>query len=633
MKRFFFLSLYFIFLTYSFAQDMETINSKLLQHSDAVIRYEIVEIEVLSADKLRINTGRMVTVLNEEGESFIEAYDFYDDHSKIKKQSAVIYDSRGKEIKKFKKKDFQDRSAVGSGTLISDDRLKYMEYTARDYPYTVVYESEVEKRSTAFIRSWYPVSGYRVSVESSSYSLKNPAGIPLRFKEKNLDSLLVHRENSNLELNYRIENVPAYKKERLSPDFKTFAPQVLVALNRFSLAGVEGEAANWKEFGKWQYEHLLKDKTVLSPEIISRVQALTADAADDLEKARLIYGYVQENTRYISVQLGIGGWEPMSAREVDKVKYGDCKGLTNYTKALLESQGISSHYAVVYGGKSIEDIDPEFASMQGNHVILNIPAEEGDLWLECTSQTDPFNYLGGFTDNRNVLLVKPEGGEIVKTRAYSVEENLQESVSRIYLDTNGAFEAEVVRKSYGVPYGNIYPIARETSQNQELYYKNNWYHLKDLDFEQISFDNDRTRQVFTENLSFKGNRMTSRAGDRILLPLNFIYPYTFNLPLAGERNHPLEISRGRSFEDTFEFFLPAGYAPESIPEGYTLKSDFGNFELTVNLKKKEEVVYIEVKRTYWLNEGCWPAGAFEGFRKFMNRVNSYSNQKAVLVAI
>lgn len=637
MNRIFFLLFFFVFFSFSFSQDrsidIESVNSRLLQHADAVVRGEVVEIEVLSVDKLVIRTSRTVTVINEDGERFIEAYDFYDDHSKIKKQSAIIYSSKGREIKKFKKRDFQDRSAVGAGTLISDDRVKYMEYTARDYPYTVVYESEVEKKSTAFIRPWFPVSGYRLSVENSSYSLKNSAGIPLRSKEKNLDSLKVHRKNTALELNYRLENLPAYKEERLSPNFKSFSPQVLVALNRFSLMGVQGEAANWKEFGKWQYEHLLKDKTILSPEIVNQMQTLTADATDDIEKARRIYNYVQENTRYISVQLGIGGWEPMSATEVDRVKYGDCKGLTNYTKALLESQGIHSNYAVVYGGNDREDIDPEFASMQGNHVILNIPAEEGDLWLECTSQTDPFNYLGDFTDNRDVLLVKPEGGEIVKTKAYSVEDNLRESLSRIYLDEKGAFSAEVSRKSYGVPYGNIYHITRQKSRDQELYYKNNWGHLKDLSFEQISFENDRTNQVFTENLSFNGNRITSRAGDRILLPLNFIYPYTYNLPLTGERMHPLEVSRGRSFQDTFEYYLPAGYAPESIPQGFSVESDFGRFELTVNLREKEDAVYIEVRRSYLVNEGSWPAEAFEDFRKFMNTVNSYSNQKAVLVAI
>mgnify|MGYP001126063175 FL=1 len=97
--------------------------------------------------------------------------------------------------------------------------------------------------------------------------------------------------------------------------------------------------------------------------------------------------------RYISVQIGIGGWKPISAEEVDENKYGDCKGLTNYTKALLRTVGIESNYCVVSAGSEIKDISEDFPSMQGNHVILNIPQEgKSDLWLECTSQDTPFNF-------------------------------------------------------------------------------------------------------------------------------------------------------------------------------------------------------------------------------------------------
>jgi len=93
------------------------------------------------------------------------------------------------------------------------------------------------------------------------------------------------------------------------------------------------------------------------------------------KKAKAIYEYVQNNTRYISVQIGLGGWKPISAKEVDDKKYGDCKGLTNYTKALLNLVDIESNYCVVYSGSEIQDISEDFTSMQGNHVILNIPQE------------------------------------------------------------------------------------------------------------------------------------------------------------------------------------------------------------------------------------------------------------------
>ena len=55
---------------------------------------------------------------------------------------------------------------------------------------------------------------------------------------------------------------------------------------------------------------------------------------DPIEKAKIVYKYMQEKTRYISVQVGIGGFKPMLAKDVDRLGYGDCKALSNYTKAL-----------------------------------------------------------------------------------------------------------------------------------------------------------------------------------------------------------------------------------------------------------------------------------------------------------
>ena len=91
------------------------------------------------------------------------------------------------------------------------------------------------------------------------------------------------------------------------------------------------------------------------------------------EKAKIIYNYVQSKTRYVIIQLGIGSWKPMIVKDVDKLGYGDCKALTNYTRVLLENVGVSSFFTVIYGDSNKRDFDKDFVSIQGNHVILSIP--------------------------------------------------------------------------------------------------------------------------------------------------------------------------------------------------------------------------------------------------------------------
>lgn len=612
---------------------VSSIDPSLLKNANAVVREDRLEIEVTDVDKQVIKHVRTVTVLNELGNSASHAYNFYDDAAQIKDQKVYIFSSKGEEIDKFKQRDFRDVSAVEDFSLYSDSRLSYLDYTPREYPYTMRFESEVIVKSTAFILPWKPLRRYHLSVENSSYSFKNPESIPIRYQEKNLDSLDVQKVVSEFELNYRVQNLPALKYEPLTPELEELTPEVEVTLSKFSLMGVEGSAENWSQFGKWQYENLLKGRDMIPQTTVEKLNKLTKDATSDREKAKIVYKYMQDHTHYISIQLGIGGWMPMLAEDVDRLGYGDCKALTNYTMALLKTQGITSNYAIVYGGDEIEDIDPEFASMQGNHVILNVPQKEGDdIWLECTSQTKPFDFIGNFTDNRNVLLVTPEGGEIVKTRKYETSDNLEEITCDIDLEKSGRFTADMERKSFGVAYDEIYWLEQEKKEIKEIYYKEELSNLKKLKLLNVEFDDQKDEPSFTEKLSLEGEKLATPAGNRLLLSLNFIYPKTFKLPREEHRVYPIKIARGQAHKEVFSYRLPEDYKIESIPDSSEVKTDFGDFKFSVQQKKEGAIDVIEVRREYVLNEGIWAAESYNELRDFIKKINLYSNQKAVIIA-
>jgi hypothetical protein len=94
----------------------------------------------------------------------------------------------------------------------------------------------------------------------------------------------------------------------------------------FKLDNYKGDMSTWKGFGKFIYE-LSKGRDVLPDDIKQQVKSLTARASSDVEKIKILYDYLQKNTRYISIQLGLGGWQPFEATYVAKKGYGDCKAL------------------------------------------------------------------------------------------------------------------------------------------------------------------------------------------------------------------------------------------------------------------------------------------------------------------
>lgn len=61
------------------------------------------------------------------------------------------------------------------------------------------------------------------------------------------------------------------------------------------------------------------------------------------------------------------------AAEICKTGFGDCKGLTNYMKAMLKAVGINSYFTIIHlgGQKSFNRAYP--SPSQANHVILTVP--------------------------------------------------------------------------------------------------------------------------------------------------------------------------------------------------------------------------------------------------------------------
>lgn len=626
----FFLLLCFHFLS-SQNYSYNTISEELLKNANAVVRLDQMSVVVKARDLMVVSSKRIITVLNEKGDRYVHAYAFYDKSDKISILTAKIYNNQGEEINKFKKKDFFDQSAVSGGTLYSDSRMLFMRYTPTEYPYTVEFTKEYTTPNTAFVPSWNIIDGYRISVEKSSFTFINQSGIAFRRKESNLELYSVEINTTASRANYEGSNLRALKREPLSPSFNEFSPTVKIALDKFHLEGVDGTAKTWKEFGKWIYDELLTGLDVLNPQTIEQVQNLVKGVDDPMEKIKRVYNFVQDNTRYISVQLGIGGWMPISASEVDRVKYGDCKGLTNYTMALLKSVGIDSYYTVVYAGSQKRDFDPDFPIMQGNHAFLNIPLEkENDIWLECTSQITPVNHLGTFTDNRNVLKVTPSGGEIVKTKAYLDEENYQLTKAECFTDIGGAINGRISILSKGIQYNQKYRQPSKSKVEQEEYYKEYWGYVNNLSLSKIDFKNNKENIVFEEELEITAENYLSRTEEKFLFAPNISNRNLAIPERCRNRKRDFVIFRGYLDEDEFTIHLPENFKPETLIKPINLETKFGDYQVV--LKEKAPGV-LQYKRKLLIKSGRYAKEDYESYRNFRKKIARYDNSRIVLTKI
>lgn len=624
-----FILLLFLLPIFSNAQEQEllialTIPSELRENANAVVRFDDINISISAYNKMVYTNKRIVTILNSSADNKHGAVMGYDKNIAIKKLEAKIYNSFGKEIKKIKKNDFEDVSAVDGATLYSDSRVKYLNYTPTEYPYTVVFETEVEYSSTAFIPGWRPIEGFYTSTENASYKITNTSGIEVKIKTSNFDNFNIQKKN---DFEYIAEKLKSIKPEAYSPALTDYAPFLKATLTEFEMEGVKGMNTDWNNFGLWMNDKLIKGTQTLPDKAKSDIKSLTANAETNIEKAKIVYNYMQDKTRYISVQVGIGGWKPMLASDVDRLGYGDCKALTNYTKALLDEIGIESYYTVIYGDRELRDIDESFSSIQGNHVILCLPNESDYIWLECTSQTSPFGYNANFTDDRDALIITPEGGKIVHTKVYKTEDNLLHTQAVIQLEDTGNFEANVELKSYGTQYGYHEGIQRQTVKNQELHYKNEWSHINALNISEIEFKDDKDSIVFNEKIKVNSERYASRAGNRLLLQPNFFNRIETAPTRYDNRLLPFELDRGFVDVDSYEIILPETLEVETLMNEVNISNKFGEYSASIVQNENNKLVYT---RKFLLQKGFYEKEDYEAFRAFWLEVVKNDKSKIVL---
>jgi transglutaminase-like putative cysteine protease len=629
LKLISFFVLIFFNLTIAQKNNYTTANipKELTENANLIFRELNKEITISSQKSMTSKEKVVLTVLNEQGWSATQLGEFYDNSTKVKSIEAVIYDTQGKEIKKFKQKDFKDISLADGFSVYTDNRLVYLEYVPLKYPFTIVYESHIESSNTAFIPQWNLLTSYHSSIENTSIIVTYPPDLGFRYKEYNFDLYDIKKAETPNSVRFSATNIPALKYEDYAPNIKKLTPHIKFALNKFHLEGVKGEATSWEELGNWMNTDLLAKTNELPESTKKAIRDLVKDQTDPIEKAKLVYQYVQDKTRYVSIQLGIGGWKPMLAKDVDRLGYGDCKALTNYTKALLESVDVPSYYTVIYSNRDKQSMTEDFVSMQGNHIILALPDGDNMNWLECTSQITPFNFLGNSTDDRLALVIKPEGGELLRTHIYDTPKNIQFSKAEYTINESGKLIANIDIKTKGIQYDNRFYLDRQSKEDLKKHYKDYFYTINNLAIKDIKLNNDKNQIEFTEKIVLEAENYAQQSGDRLIFAINPFNQYSKIPQRYRNRQNPFEIKRGFTDQDEFTVSLPDGFNIEALPENIEINSKFGTYKLEVSLQEN----VLTYKRNLITYEGSYSKEEYEEFRNFREQIARNDNAKVVLI--
>lgn len=588
----------------------------------SVVRDYSVEFVQKSATGGEAQFRKTVTVLNAEG---LEGATFIhvDGHfSKLKKFKGGISNSQGKQVVKLRRSDLKE-STLSSG-LTSDSHTYYYECPPYSYPFSVTYEWTCDYSNGMLVYpDFYPQISYNQSVQNASYRLSVPGNVDVIYRSNRIGKAPEVTRHDEYKT-YAWTGIsltashPAY-----NGDARSVVGYIESEPTVFECDGYEGRQDTWQNFGIWKNK-LLQGRDNLPEDEKQKIIAMTRDAASPVEKIRILYDYLARNTRYVSIQLGIGGWQPIDAATVCRTKFGDCKGLTNYMKAMLAVAGIPSVYTCI----SVEEkrLCPHLPGVhQLDHAILCVPLPADTLWLECTNAYLPFGYVHSDIAGHDAMLVDDNGGRLVRLPDYPDSCHRQSFHTRMQLDAQGNMTGVMTHRNAMRYYEKTLPLLsmNEKQRVRELggMLQGNPPRISSV---HVTERKDSVPQL-TCWFAVMGQCGTVN-GNRMFLTVN---PYRRRPSVSPVASHayPLYLTEGSLLTDTLEVLLPAGYVPERIPKPVSLSQPFGTFVSNVTVRDGR----LLVCQSMLVRKGTYPRQMHALWNEFLNQAGKADREMIVLV--
>lgn len=564
-----------------------------------------------------------ITILNEKGRDAANFFCMCDKFTSLRSFSGTIMDVSGNVIRKVKKSELQ-MTEYSSG-LTSDDYTYYYECNLPRYPMTIKYEWEVKhKNGMISYPVFIPQGRYNQSVAKASYRLRTPIESVCRFHAVNMQPIVNQKTSSDgTYTEVSTGPIAAIEYEPFGRSLFELLPRIYFAPGVFSYDGSQGNISTWKSYGEWQ-NSLLAGRDQLTEPAKEKLRELTANCTTPREKVQAIYKHLAATTRYVSIQLGIGGLQPIAAADVCRAGFGDCKGLSNYARAMLNELGIPSVYTVI--STDNERLLRDYASAnQMNHVILQVPLKEDTLWLECTNPELPFGYIHSDIAGHDALLITPEGGKLCRLPSYPDSLNTQTTVADITLTPAGGARTNACETSRLFQYENAASIIQlEPARQKDRLRSSISLHQATINSVQINEIKEASPQIdirYTIDTEQYGNK----TGNRLFIPAN-IFRKGFSTPEIKQRTQDIKIDYGYLDTDSICLRLPEGYAIESLPKTYKMENSFGRFSCSMQVKDKE----IHIVHRLLMRRGVYPKETYPEFLEFRKQIAGQYNAKIIL---
>lgn len=551
-------------------------------------------------------------------------YDFFDEKSEIK--NIVVKQSNGKSKSISEKREYFDQN----GIFYSDAQVCHfsLEFPTEGHEFIVKKEKHYD--DFKYFPSLYFTEPFPILEQKVVFAIPDWLELelkPFNFEGRNIKKEETYDAKNNVRiLTFTMKNLPGNQSENNVAGNSYLYPHVLILFKSFETKN--GKTTVFESLDglyAW-YSSLVgsvkNDKTVIK----TLAEKLTATAQTEEEKIKNIYYWVQNNIRYIAFEDGIAGYKPDAAQNVLEKRYGDCKGMANLTKEMLQSIGFDARLTWIGTHHLAYDYSTPCLAVD-NHMICAVQHEGTWHYLDATEE---FNELGHYAERiqGRQVLIENEASFHLETIPATTHSNNKETILKTLKIEDETLVGNAKRTYAGdskayvlIQYHNL----RNTWKEEALQY---YLSRSDLNYKVSKIETSDLSQrdgIMTMNYDLEWKNAVASFGDDLYISLDFDRAFAdFKFDEDREHGYLFEHKTHRVFE--VELDIPEGYQVTNLPK--QIEEIHPNFEIKAGytqeagkIKYRKEIAFPirEIKKT-----------DFDLWNTTVQKLNAFYDEQLVL---
>lgn len=288
-----------------------------------------------------------------------------------------------------------------------------------------------------FLESWSISTG--LPTRRSRYIVDVPASLNVRVDEKN-----VRFKRGDVKIGDRrimtwaTNDLPKIKAEEYAADSNDVYMSVLIS-----------SPTTWGDIGKW-YASNAKDRYVLTPAVEAKLKDVVSKSKTLDDSLRAIHKWIAQDIRYVSIALGLGGYQPRAPGTVVETGFGDCKDKATIFVAVLTRIGVTAYPVLLSADGGVRRGFPSIQQFDHAIAAYKRPGASKYEYADLTASLTPLGELPFPEQGEMGLVVHPDGStEEITFPKVPISANRRVTHITGVLSSAGLFEGSLEEVSYG----------------------------------------------------------------------------------------------------------------------------------------------------------------------------------------